>query len=336
VNAPSPQYHYDWADLAFASKKPLNQLKATFVAAPRELSAARFKQLLRQYLPQGNILLGLSHEPHVLGLEDQPQFRMLEPGAIQAIAEQVNTSQTKYKIYTLSYHQRDLPFILEKLGLARAIFINGSWYHAFHLRPEYYILSKRRIPYELISPFADEAEAKAYADQFAREHPAPAPDSNRAYTPAEMLAHAGVRAKQSFAYSEHQIGTALGRRVGEESDPHAQIRYKLVATAHNRVVPYETYAIHHGAARERNFSPMNDLNHYDVNHAEAELLITAQRQKLDLAGTTLFINVLPCPTCARMLSATDIAEFIYTEDHSAGYAIKMLEAAGKTVRRMVH
>jgi deoxycytidylate deaminase len=80
---------------------------------------------------------------------------------------------------------------------------------------------------------------------------------------------------------------------------------------------------------------MNDLNHYDVNHAEVELITQAVRDHLDLAGTTLFINVLPCPTCARMLTSTDIAEFVYAEDHSSGYAIRMLEAAGKTVRRIV-
>jgi len=36
-----------------------------------------------------------------------------------------------------------------------------------------------------------------------------------------------------------------------------------------------------------------------------------------------------------MLSQTDIAEFVYQEDHSDGYAIKMLELAGKKVRRIV-
>jgi hypothetical protein len=36
-----------------------------------------------------------------------------------------------------------------------------------------------------------------------------------------------------------------------------------------------------------------------------------------------------------MFCATDIAEFIYTQDHSDGYAVTLLEAAHKTVKRLV-
>jgi hypothetical protein len=36
-----------------------------------------------------------------------------------------------------------------------------------------------------------------------------------------------------------------------------------------------------------------------------------------------------------MFTSTGIAEFVYRADHSSGYAIKMLEAAGKTIRRLV-
>jgi deoxycytidylate deaminase len=93
--------------------------------------------------------------------------------------------------------------------------------------------------------------------------------------------------------------------------------------------------MHHGYAREINFSPANDLNYYDTNHAEVEAVIAAGEQGIDLAGTTLFINVLMCPTCSRLFTSTGIAEFVYREDHSAGYAIQMLQAAHKTVRRLV-
>jgi hypothetical protein len=36
-----------------------------------------------------------------------------------------------------------------------------------------------------------------------------------------------------------------------------------------------------------------------------------------------------------MFCETDIAEFVYSEDHSAGYAIALLEKAGKKVRRVI-
>ncbi len=124
-----------------------------------------------------------------------------------------------------------------------------------------------------------------------------------------------------------QTRVSLGRKKGK--------KYELLATTFNPVLPYQTYAMHFGASREVNFSPPHDLNHYDTTHAEVELIIKAGREKINLKGTTLFINLLPCPACARMLSRTDIEEFVYTEDHSDGYAVKMLELAGRKVRRVV-
>ena len=80
---------------------------------------------------------------------------------------------------------------------------------------------------------------------------------------------------------------------------------------------------------------MHDLNHYDTVHAEVDLIVKAQKAELDLHDTTLFINLLPCPSCARMFTQTDIAEFVYVEDHSDGYGFKMLTAANKKIRRIV-
>jgi tRNA(Arg) A34 adenosine deaminase TadA len=316
-------YAFDWSKLAFGSKKPLRELEAIFVAAPRELSSRRFIQIIKKYLPQANILLGISTEPHVLGLENQPQFKMLTPEAIDSTIRKVNASNSDHKIYTLTYSQRDLTYILEKLRPRKALFINGSWYRAFHLRPEYYTLVNLKIPLEKLSPFADETEAKTYASSVKL----PSLPTSGVYSEAQMLELAGQAATRSFDFGGFQTGVSLGRKNGS--------MFELIATTHNAVVPYETHAIHHGASRELNFSPPNDLNHYDTNHAEIELIVKAQRDHIDLRGTTLFIHLMPSPTCARMFCATDIAEFVYTADHSEGYAIKMLEAAGKTVRRVV-
>jgi deoxycytidylate deaminase len=193
----------------------------------------------------------------------------------------------------------------------------------FHSRPEYYTLINARASYELISPFANENEAKAYAEHVKF----PPPPKTGTYTQNQLMDIAQTTAKQSFDYNM-QTGVALARIKGDN--------YELVATSYNGVVPYQTYAMHNGAARERNFSPMHDLNHYDTNHAEVEMIVKAQKHKLDLHAATLFINLLPCPSCARMLTRTDIETFVYHEDHSDGYAVKMLELAGKKVVRFVN
>lgn len=318
-------YTFDWADLAFASKKPLSTLNAVFIAAPRELSQARLKSLLKTYLSKSNIIFGVSKEPFVEGYENQPQFRMTPAAEIYDLATKVNRSDSKYKIAVLSYFQRELPYIIEKVDFAAAVFVNGSWKQAFHTLPSYYLLARRAVPYELVSPFCDEAEAIEYANKIGSELPHfYPPNTPQSDVEASKLVEQVARFSFDWGF---QTGAILVRQSGQ--------RYTPVAWSHNKVVPYESYALHHGAQRELHFSPPNDLNHYDTVHAEVAILIAAQKQKMDLAGTALFINLLPCPTCSRMLALTDISEVVYQIDHSDGYAVRLLEQAGKSVRRVV-
>lgn len=324
-------YNFDWGDLAFGSKKPLSSLHATFIAAPRELSASRLLELVKQYLPKGNVVIGISKEPFVAGLEGQPQFRMLAADAIRPIVAKVAASPSPHKLYTLSYFQRETDYILEKVAFRRVVLVRGSWQYAFHNRSAYHILARSRTDYELASPFVSDEEARRYetATWPTMHAEADLPEAGSSgYSEADMLGIASRAARLSYDYS-FQTGVALGRPTGETQ------QYALVDWAYNRVVPYQTYALHHGTSREDHFSPPHDLNHYDTVHAEVGLVIKSQRNRIDLTGTTLFINLLPCPACARMLGETDIEAIVYREDHSNGYAISMLQLAGKTVRRLV-
>jgi deoxycytidylate deaminase len=324
-------YSFDWADLAFGSKKPVNELKAIFIAAPRELSAQRFTQLIKEYLPQGNIVLGIAKELYVDDFDDQPQFKTLQVKQMQGIIDKVNAAPVApHAIYTLHYLQRETPYLLQKLHFKKVVFVNGSWHRSLHLRPEYYILANNHTPYETVSPFANEQEAKNYAkkcDVAGAKMLADYQAGIKTYTDAALVQLVKKAATLSFDYT-HQTGVALAKKRGDGT-------HKLLTTAFNRVVPYQTYAMQHGSEREKHFSPAHDLNFYDTVHAETELLIKVQKQKLDLRGTSLFINLLPCPTCARMLAETDIDELVYQEDHSDGYAARLLTEAGKQVRRVL-
>lgn len=146
------------------------------------------------------------------------------------------------------------------------------------------------------------------------------------HTTEEMLGFAAEASKSSFDHT-FQTGVALGKKSGK--------KYSLLATSYNKIVPYQTYAMHHGALRETHFSPANDLNYYDTIHAEVALILRAQQKKILLTDTTMFINLMPCPTCARMLVESDITHFVYQHDHSDGYAIRLFETAGKHVERIV-
>lgn len=324
--------NFGWSDVAFGSKKPINNLKATFIAAPREISPKRFTELLKELLPKGNVLLGLAKEDYIDGFEGQPQFRTLPAKRVQPFVEKIQAAETPHKLYTLSYFQREFPYILQKIKAKEILLVRGSWQFAFHTRAEYYTLVDSKIPYRMISPFVDEEDARAYESKTSKQlvdRILPHIGVNRIFNDVGMLELASKAARLSYDYT-FQTGVALGKKASQPAKG-----YKYIAVAFNKVMPYQTYALLNGNSREDNFSPPNDLNHYDAVHAETELIIHAQKNKTDLKGTTMFINLLPCPTCARMLAETDIEEFVYSIDHSDGYAIKMLEAAGKTVRRVV-
>ncbi|MDN5274419.1 MAG: hypothetical protein JWP06_320 [Candidatus Saccharibacteria bacterium] len=320
---------FDWGELAFGSKKPLRELDAIFIVAPRELSTHRFAQLIKHYLPKGNIILGLAKETYVLGFEDQPQFRMLElDESFKKLIAKINASSSKNKIYTLTYFQREFKHVIDKITFQKVLLVNGSWKYVFHNSEAYYILANRQIDYEMISPFASEAEALEYNERIGDEMRLInwSKEPTGTFTEEEMLAFADKVAKLSFDHS-FQCGVTLGRKTDKG--------YEYLASTFNEVVPFQTYALHYGASREINFSPPHDLNHYDTIHAEVAMIIKAAEQKIDLNGTTLFINLLPCPSCARMFTQTTIAEFVYVQDHSAGYAVSLLEKAGKVIRRVV-
>lgn len=320
------QYNFDWDMLAFDSKKPLSELKATFIAAPRQMSQARLKQLIKEYLPKGNVVIGIAKQDFVDDLAPNPAFRTLKRGDVQELLTKVNAASPKYKLYTFHYAQRHLVHVLEKVTWRQLVLVRGSWHKSFHLQPPYFMAVQKHLPMIYVSPFADEAEAMAAAEQYDKELTKQYFLPTRAsYTDKQMMDIATVIAQRSLDYA-FQIGVSLGKRSKD--------KYKLLLATYNRVIPYQTYAMHFGNSRENNFSAPNDLNHYDTIHAEMMAIVEAGKQGVSLQGTTLFINVLPCPTCARTLSQTEITEFVYQQDHSDGYAVQLLEKAGKIVRRL--
>lgn len=317
------RYVYDWTDLAFASKKEVRDLNATFIAAPRELSLARFKELVKKYLPSGHIILGIAKEAYIDGFDGQPQFRVLTLNDIQTTIDVVN-AKSNHKIYVLQYHQREMSIVYEKLRFRQVVLINGSWQYSFHTRAEYYALTRAGSAYVMESPFVSEDEAREYESRLAPEIIYKAPVG--VLNDDAVMSVASDVSKQSYDTS-FQVGLVAARKVSGG--------YMVQLTGYNTVVPYQTFALHFGASRERHFSPPGDQNYYDSAHDAIVLLIRANEMGVRLAGLTLFANLLPCPACARALCLTDIDEVVYSLDHSDGYAVALLEAAGKKVRRVV-
>lgn len=316
-------YEINWSDIVFKSKKVLRDLNAIFIAPSREISTDKFKQIIKEYLPLGNIVLAITSEEYICGFECQEQFKTLNIEKIITLINKVNSSNTRNKIYTLNCKQSDIVNVYEKIKFKKVLLVNGSWQYSFHVRPEYYKLVSRNIPFEYISPFASEPEAIKYAESFkVREF-----EIGKLFTDKEMINLANESATNSFG-NEFQTGVVLGKKQGN--------KYKLLAASYNKVVPYQAFAWHYGALREKHLSPPGDLNYYDTIHAEMNLLISAQNNGINVNQTTLFTNLLPCPHCAKVLSQTNLSEIVYSLDHSDGYAVALLEKSGKKVRRLIN
>lgn len=312
-----------WSDIAFGDKKIINDLNAIFIAPSREISKKRFIQIVKKYLPVGNIVIGSTDSEFIDDFENQSQFKTFRISEVKDVIEKINASDSHHKVYILECKQSDTVHILKKNKFRRVLIINGSWHYSFHTRPEYYALISRNIPFEYISPFTDEDEARRYA--LDRDKSVDLVVDN-ALDDSDMMKLANEYSKKSFDNS-FQTGVVLGKKIGD--------KYKPVIGSFNKTVPYQTFAWHFGALREKNLTVGGDLTHYDTIHAETMLIIDSQKNGIDLTGASLFINLLPCPNCARTLCETGISEIVYSLDHSDGYAVALLEKAGKTVRRLV-
>lgn len=323
------EFCFNWSDLAFSSKKTLRSLRATWILAPREMSPERLRSLMEEFLPKGNLVIGVAEETYVLGLESQPQFIMLEKSAVEPLVRQIHSARLKHSAYIFTYSQRDVAHILEKKLFRSLVLVRGSWKGSLHLTTLGSSLLKNKLSYEQVSPFIDETEAKAYVTTHEKDiiRSIKLPKIGTSHSKEEMIRLTDLVAKQSYDYG-FQTGAVLAKKRVDE-------QYTLLAFGFNKVVPYQTYALHFGASRELHVSPPNDQNHYDTVHAEMHVLVSCLRSNTDVKDTTLFVNLMPCPACGRALAETDISAYVYTHDHSEGYSLKLLQQAGKNVTRLV-
>lgn len=70
---------------------------------------------------------------------------------------------------------------------------------------------------------------------------------------------------------------------------------------------------------------------YDLTtaeHGEAHVIGRAAALGIALAGTTLYVTVFPCPTCAKLIATADIKKVCYSEGYSLVDAEETLKNAG--------
>jgi dCMP deaminase len=313
-------YIFDWAKEVFNDKSELKKFRGTYLAPAKELSRSRFRQIVASHLARQDLLVGLAKEDFITGFENQDQFKTLKLETLQADIQKIN-AKCKHRIYILKQFQRETKDILERFEFDQVLLVNGSWQRSFHLRPEYYALAKKSAKFSLISPFSSEVEAL----DFASRHSFRTPKTELA-NETEILDLARQVARHSFDNSG-QVGAVLAKKLKANS-------YQTLSLACNRVVPYPTYAWHKGLIRERHFSPPGDTAYYDTVHAEVGAILQALTQKSAIKDTTLFVTVMPCPHCARIIASLPIKEVVYEVDYPDKYAHELLVKSGKKIRRI--
>lgn len=325
----------DWNKLSDKNKKRLAKVRdLTFVAGPIRISKKRFKQI-KTNLVDGTLLFGCLKDDEIPGLEGSPQFRPLRLQELRkALGRRLKAKGPRSKALILYHFHKDSKYIIKELKPAKVIFVNGSWAGQIHYRSEYWKALEVGAKMELVSPFTSEREAK----NFEREAGSPSTSlrtsgkrmaklylKTKKYSDRELLGIARSVAKASWDWIG-QIGTVLARNG------------KVLAVAYNRVVPYQAYQMHFGSIREKRHIPAQEMLETQLtNHAESEILEIARRQRINLKGSTLYINIFPCPICAKMLSRTEVERIVYSQDHNLGNDIgyKVLEMSGKKLKRVV-
>lgn len=312
---------YSWEQLAKQNKQTLAKKQPILILGARDISQERIQDLTQQLLAKRAVVWGCLSDKFIPGLEGSPQFKSLKLKKLKTALADLSADGADKSISILSYPQQYAQYLIKEIDWSAVIGIHGSWHKAFHYRPEYYQINKKGLSYKLVGSFVDESEAKDYYQHIKTKLPQLKVKKTKNYSDEELLELADQEAKKSFDYT-FQTGVVLAENG------------RFLAAAHNKVVPYETYMLHQGASKEINLAPPHDLNHFDTNHAEVELILKAASEDINLKGTSLYINLLPCPICARMLARTPIKEVVYQYDHSEGYGFKLLEEAGKKLRRV--
>jgi dCMP deaminase len=68
-------------------------------------------------------------------------------------------------------------------------------------------------------------------------------------------------------------------------------------------------------------------------HAEQNAIINAARFGHSTAGTTMYVTLLPCPACSRLIASSGVQEVIYSDDYKDQSGMEELKSAGVIVRQ---
>lgn len=73
-----------------------------------------------------------------------------------------------------------------------------------------------------------------------------------------------------------------------------------------------------------------------VIHAELNCILRAQREGIDIVGSTLYITHSPCEHCASLIIETGISKVVYVDEYRSPQGLLNLATAGVKTKRVAY
>ena len=69
-------------------------------------------------------------------------------------------------------------------------------------------------------------------------------------------------------------------------------------------------------------------------HAEQNIISFCAKNGIPTEGTTMYITLSPCKTCAKLIKQCGIKEVVYNEEYRDTSGIEFLKSVGVNVRKI--
>lgn len=128
------------------------------------------------------------------------------------------------------------------------------------------------------------------------------------------------------AYKESEKSSEWWRRIGA-----VLVKDKtIIACANNKDLPSDHTPYQVGEVRDF-FKPGERQDLASTIHAEQKIIAEAAKKGISLEGASLYVNIFPCPVCAKLIAFSGIKNLYFGEGGSNFDAKKVLDAAGVNI-----
>lgn len=272
---------FDWNKIGDNSKKILKG--KILILGSKNISRKRIRELSK-----GDEIFGALKDEYIEGMKGDA-FKTLKAAKIKKFCDNDDLN-------ILEYYQKDTTYLIKELKPKKVFIVNGSWSGPIHFRSEYWVCRDLDIPMEYISALSEKDEVK--------EPESIKFDKEKIYTEDELSDLSVEISKHSYCW-QAQVGAVIAREG------------KILSVGYNKILPYEHYCNKNNCIREQmHLNPGQDIQICMSNHAESEAIDYCAKNGINISGAIIYVNLAPCPMCARVISRSGIIKVLARREYS--------------------